>query len=289
MARLHAEAAHMLWRQRGLALIAVLWIVAALSVLVTALGHTVRQKAQAVGLTRHGVLAQALGDAAVHVALQRLAALPRPPDGLVEDIVSHDGAEVLVSVRPLDGLIDLNNASVELLSQALHVGAEMPVAQADLLAQDLVDWRRQPTAGGGVARFESPEDLLLVPGLKYAVYARIRSMVTTDLAGDGRVNPMAASPEVLRVLARGDQAGVQRILSGRQAGQPGLDLTVLDARFIRTGGASGRYLVSATVPVDDARSYVFTRVVIAGTSNDRGVPWRTVATRREVRAAPQPD
>ena len=105
--------------EQGLALIAVLWIVAALSILVTGLGQTVRQKAQAVGTTRQSIAAQALGDAAVHTALQRLAALPAPPDGLVLDRVEHGGVPIVVSVQPLDGLIDLNNAVV-LFSTAAH-------------------------------------------------------------------------------------------------------------------------------------------------------------------------
>lgn len=274
----------------GLALIAVLWIVAALSILVTGLGQTVRQKAQAVGTTRQSIAAQALGDAAVHTALQRLAALPASPDGLVVERVEQGGVPIVVSVQPLDGFIDLNNASAELLTQTLVVAAALAPPQAAQLAKRIIDWREQRSTSGPSARFESVDDLLLVPELEYQVYADIRNLVTADMVGDGRVNPKSASPDVLMVLARGDRALVDRFVAARQAAQPGLDATVFDARFVRTGGgASGRYWVSASVPMDERRAFLFGRLVLVGLGNDPGVPWRTAATRSFVQSLPAQD
>lgn len=276
--------------EQGLALIAVLWIVAALSILVTGLGQTVRQKAQAVGTTRQSIAAQALGDAAVHTALQRLAALPAPPDGLVLDRVEHGGVPIVVSVQPLDGLIDLNNASAELLTQTLVVGAALAPPQAAQLAKRIIDWREQRSTSGASARFESVDDLLLVPELEYQVYADIKNLVTADMVGDGRVNPKSAGPDVLMVLARGDRALVDSFVAARQAARPGLDTTGFDARFVRAGGsASGRYWVSASVPMDERRTFLFGRLVLAGLGNDPGVHWRTAATRSLVQSVPARD
>ena len=48
-------------RSRGLALVAVLWIVAALAVMVTSLSHAVRQEVRAVSTSRQALAAEALG------------------------------------------------------------------------------------------------------------------------------------------------------------------------------------------------------------------------------------
>ncbi|MCB2038693.1 MAG: general secretion pathway protein GspK, partial [Ottowia sp.] len=59
-------------RGRGMALVAVLWIVAALSVMATGLTATVKDQIQAVSAERQGVEAEAIGDAAIDLVLQQL-------------------------------------------------------------------------------------------------------------------------------------------------------------------------------------------------------------------------
>ena len=62
-----------------MALIAVLWIVAALSILVIGVTATVRQQIQTVGIQRDEASGQALGEAANALVLQQLQVLRTPP------------------------------------------------------------------------------------------------------------------------------------------------------------------------------------------------------------------
>ena len=64
---------------RGMALVAVLWIVAALSILVIGVSTTVRQQIQLVGLQRDAATGQALGEAANALVLQQLQATRNRP------------------------------------------------------------------------------------------------------------------------------------------------------------------------------------------------------------------
>lgn len=65
-------------KQRGMALLAVLWMVAALTIIVSGLTRSIREEARVMSLSRQNVQAQALGDAAIQLALQALVASNTP-------------------------------------------------------------------------------------------------------------------------------------------------------------------------------------------------------------------
>lgn len=64
----------MIQRSRGVALIAVLWIVAAMAIAVTGMAHAVRNEIRTVAAARSGVETQALGEAAIALAVQKMLA-----------------------------------------------------------------------------------------------------------------------------------------------------------------------------------------------------------------------
>jgi general secretion pathway protein K len=125
-----------------------------------------------------------------------------------------------------------------------------------------------------------------VPGVDYDLYARLSSLVTADVRGGGTVNPMAAPPAVLQVLAGGNATMAQQIDTLRQSGQTGVDLTGLDATFIGTG-AVRRYRMQARVSVADGGTFVITRYVDVNPRSRDGLPWTTFHTQREVEPAPR--
>ena len=176
-----------------MALIAVLWIVAALSLLVIGVSDTVRQQTRSVGAERDQITGQALGEAAIALALQQLQATPERPRGIVTATAPYAGVPFEVEVAPLNGLISLNGAPPELLASLLQVAGGLSAAPAQALAASLAEWRDgrpelEPTADPAARqprRFEAVEDLLLVPGVDYGLYARLAPLVSADLTGDG--------------------------------------------------------------------------------------------------------
>ena len=66
-------------RLRGMALIAVLWIVAALAILATGMTQSVRQQVRVTASTLDAVAAQAVGDGANALVQQALKTMPQRP------------------------------------------------------------------------------------------------------------------------------------------------------------------------------------------------------------------
>lgn len=264
-------------RQQGMVLIGVLWIVAALSIVVTGITRSVREEARMVSLSRQSVVAGAMGDAAIHMVLREMVAQGAPVARMTDVKVVYRGSEIQVRVMPLNGLIDINAASVALLTQLYAVAGGMPAAAAADLAQATVDTRIRKDARGAPERFEAVEDLLRVPGVDYTLYAKIFELVTADLRGSGKVNPMAAPREVLTVLAGGDAGIAARIAASREAGQEGVDTTALDGGYIDNASVR-RFQMQARLRMPDGMWLRVSRTVELSARARDGLPWRTFHT-----------
>lgn len=99
------------------------------------------------------------------------------------------------------------------------------------------------------------------------------------------VNPMAAPPPVLQMLAGGNAELVSQIDSRRQSGQPGIDMTGLDAAFVGSGTVR-RYRLQARVSAADGGAYLVTRYVDINPRSRDGFPWTTFHMQREVEPVP---
>lgn len=272
-------------RVRGMVLVAVLWIVAAISLVVVGMMHSVRQEVRVLSTTRALAVAGGLGDAAIHLALQQLVAQPTLPQSAVVLEFAYRQTPVAVRVMPLNGLIDLNTAPAPLLAAMYEVAGGRGRSEAEALARQTVAYRTA-TTGNSTERFEASEDLLRVEGVDYDLYARLAPLVTADAGGGGRVNPLSAPIEVLEVLAGGRPGIAARIAAARDAGGTGIDTTELQAAFVETG-AGQRYRVEARVPLPDgAWLHVARRVALSGGVNER-LPWRTFQTEHWVEPAPR--
>lgn len=261
-------------RQRAMALITVLWLVAALSIMVTGIVRSMRTEARLVGDARQISVEGALGDAAIQIVLQQLAVRSTPLVRTESATVAFHGVDIQVQVQPLNGLIDLDRAVPELLAAMLRIGGGVPPPEAGQLAQAIVDWRQTRDAHGGIRTFEATEDLLQVPGFDYGLYARIAPLLTADLPGNGRVNPMAAPEAVLRVLAGGDAAQAARIAAQRAGGAAGIDTTGLNGAWLEDTPTQ-RLRVTASVVLPDGGVAIVARSVNRTASARDGMPWTT--------------
>ena len=263
----------------GMALIAVLWVVAALSILVTGLSRLARDEVGLVSSLRQSVLAQAAGDAAIALALQELAARPAPISRTVQANINFRGQSMSVTVMPLNGLIDINSAAVPLLARVYEVAGGLSADASQALAQSTVELRGKMGPTNQADRFEAVEDLLRVPGMDYDLYARLSPLLTVYVRAGGRVNPMAAPLGVLTVLTNGDVEEASRILQARESGAEGIDTTSLDPSYTAVSSVR-RYRVEAIVSLANGVQMRVARVVDLGRSSRDGLPWRTLYTER---------
>jgi len=270
---------------QGMALIAVLWLVAALSIIATGLVNTVRGEVRLVSLAKHMAVAGAHGDAAIHLVLQAMQAEPPKYSGKFMEVpVEHKGLSMVVELRPLNGLIDINNAPLGLLVSTYQFAAGLDARQAELLAQATVEARTRKDATGKPMGFEAPEDLLGVPGVTYPLYAKLKGLITASLNSGGKVNPMAAPEGVLSVLGGGNQSAAAALVAARASNSVGTDFTGLNTSFIDNAVVQ-RIMLTARVPMQDAAVLRRTWYVDLAASPAGGVPWRTFQTERVVHRA----
>ena len=288
-------------RQRGLALVAVLWAVAALTLIVTGLVYAVRTQVRAVALQKELVVAGAIADAADVVAVRDLMSSKARTELFRSFALTIEGTTIQVQIEPLTGLIDLNAADESLLVDLLEVVGGLERGPATTIAQRILDWRDPDDAArpfgaenaayiaaespfrtrGGP--FEAPEDLMQVLGMDYELYVKLRRLVTVHQRGNGRVSPAAAPLPVLRVLARGDERVAADYANARASLGTLADTTRFPSAHI--GQLSTfRYVIQASVPLTSGASLV-TRKVVDVSARQEAVPWATLFAERAVVAA----
>ncbi|HEV7367819.1 hypothetical protein [Arenibaculum sp.] len=214
-------------RQRGIALLSVLWALALLSTLAGGLVAEARTDARIARNAVEAARARALAEAGVARAILALATsiqsgMISRPDGSPAIYAFADG-EVQVSVRDEGGKIDLNLAPREAL-QGLFLSLGIDRASSESLTDAILDWRdgdtlRRPAgaededyrragvaSGAKDASFIAVEELARVLGMAPEVYARLEPLVTVH-SRMIRVNPDTAPPEVLAAVAGTASAG----------------------------------------------------------------------------------
>jgi len=261
-----------------MALIAVLWLVAAMSLIISGVVRAVRSDAQAVGLQRQTLLASARGDAALLLAMQSLHAeqkeLPKGQKGLSVDF---DGQTYQVQITPLNGLVDLNRVQVALLAALYQHAAGANPAQAQLLAQDTLITRDRRNLKGIPTGFAATDDLMAVPGMTYDLYAKVAPLVTAVIKnGGGRVNPLAAPQGVLEVLAEGNSTRANQYMAQRDAAG-----VIADGSFFKpewtdmAASKSMKFEVSVALP--DGAHLRRSWHVYWGTDPRTNLPWRVLS------------
>lgn len=212
-------------RERGIALVLVLWVIALLTLM--ALGLTATQRTET-ALTRNQVDAvrfRALADAALHYAVLNLQ-VPPPVEGRDRaEVWIPDGSPLrwrfggeTLEIRVFNeaSRIDLNAVQSDLLQALLAVLGVEPEAAASLTNR-ILDWRDEDDLrlvdgaedgdyeaaglpyGAKDRPFDSVEELQQVLGMTRALYRELAPALSTD-AGSEQVDEELATPLVLAAL-----------------------------------------------------------------------------------------
>jgi general secretion pathway protein K len=204
-------------RDRGFALLIVLWSAALLALLGTQLTSAGRSELQVAANIRTAARLEAEADGLVYATIFRLMSdspVQRAVDGMGHEAAVSGGRGV-VRVTSLAGKINPNTASQELLMALLQqVGVQ--AAKADHLAAAIADWRtpgQTPRPEGAKAAqyrnaglpytppgapFQSVDELQLILGMTPELLGRLTPHMTVFYPGD----PVwtAADPIVAAVL-----------------------------------------------------------------------------------------
>jgi general secretion pathway protein K len=251
-------------RQRGIALVLVMWAGVLLAVVISSFileRHTET-------LVMHNSIsmarAEAIADAGVQRAVWELYRTDNAPDAWKRDgSVQHwtfDGVPVTVEIRDESAKIDINTASDALL-RGMFLSIGMPDEDAAKIVDAILDWRDADsfTRPNGAeepeyraaglpykpanAPFQAIEELQLVLGMRPEIYRRIAPMITVFSRQAG-VNPALASRDVLLSIPGTTSDGVDQFIALREAaltqGQP---VPV----FAQGGAYAAGYTMIATV------------------------------------------
>ena len=301
-------------RQRGIALILVIWVSMLLMMVAGSFVYAMRTDARAARNAALIARGEALAQAAVARAVMELYKGQGSPevwkrDGELRNW-AFDGVEVTIRLSDESAKIDINTANNELL-KGLFRYAGLSEEDAAKLLDAVLDWRDPDTLkrpfGAEEAEYEqaglkyrpanypfqSTEELQLVLGIKPEVYQRIASMITVYSRQPG-VNPHLATRAVLTLIPGVTPEQVDQFLAerdlARKEGRPNPIFTAAGAyaTYAQTsavtvradvmfeGGVSvSREAVAMLTPQYQKRPYTF-------------LAWREISRAMDARA-PAPD
>lgn len=269
--------------RRGMALLAVLWVVAAMALAVSGLVQMVRNEIKSAGLQRQILIAGARADAMILLALQDMYTLAREPGGKPQAVtVKFEDQEGAVSVLPLNGLIDINSAPVELLAEMYRHAGGLNQQEAQALAQATEAARQVKNSKGVQQNFDATEDLLQIPGMTYNLYAKLSDLVTADIRrGTGHVNALTAPQGVLQILTGGNIARASALIAQRNANPAAVDTSFLKPEFVEMASSSNlRLQTQVALPADGSLQRTWS--IYWGEDPRSGLPWRVIGKRQTV-------
>ncbi len=280
--------------QRGFIVIAVLWILAALSALVLIYLTYVTNTAVIVAGSTDRIQGDAMVSAGIELTALQLSGYSeaaRPSSGTFNARVGP--GRVFVTFRSEAARIDLNAAPKALLS-GLMIGLGVSPSNAATYADRVLAWRAPTELGdsdpetalyktSGVAYaprhapFPAPEELWSVYGIPPAVIERMLPFVTV-FSNRAQVNARDAAPQVLAALPGMTPETLQAVLSQRS--DPALDRRALIGL---TGGegvtleSSRAYRVAVEAELADGRRRASEVVILLLESGDE--PYRVLSWR----------
>ncbi|MCV6615494.1 MAG: type II secretion system protein GspK [Cellvibrionaceae bacterium] len=269
---------------RGMALVMVLWLVAAMSLLVAGVVYIARVDVKQTQYLSQRTKMQATLDGAINLAMQELLLRGQESEqglhrGVIEELeVELNGLRAKVRLVPTSGLIHLGSVSPQLLSQVLVHGLGFEEVNIEQLLQQMAESKQpdaEDLAGLQLNRvaFESVEELMLIPGVNADNFARLKELFYVGPGGGSGINPKAAPPEVLTILAAGDVGAVQEFVAQRQ--QAGPEDLSLPAGFVEDFSSnlnSSSYRVDARMAVSPSL-VLQRRVWVDFSASPLGLPW----------------
>jgi general secretion pathway protein K len=221
-------------RQRGLALVLVLWVLSLLTIMAGSFALSMRREASIIEGIRNNAQAMAIAESGIAMAEMMLLNPDQNKrwraDGSIYQVESVDS---IVRVRLLSetGKIDINKADQTLL-QGLMTRAPVDSEQQTRLVNAILDWRdkddlvhingaeKKEYKEAGLSYqprnkpFQSIEELQLVLGMDASVFKWIEPLVTT-YSGQQQVDLQQAAKEVLQLMPELDKGLVDAYITAR--------------------------------------------------------------------------
>ncbi len=290
--------------ERGFVIVAVLWILMALSALAAIFSVYLSNSAQALAVTDAGLQTEALVSASLELTAYQLLLADdkaRPAQGSFR--FRLDNAEVLVTFASEAARVDLNFASREMLANLFAVlGANEKVAMES--ADRIVGWRTRPAANaaneeealyGAAGLTYSPRqsffthvnELSLVLGLPAELVDRALPFVTV-FSRSSDVDVLTAPPEVIAALPGMTPSALSDFLKQRPAlsrDQASIAAALGPAQASATIPTSKSFRILTTVRYDNGRRTSSEVVLALGEDREKDKdPYQVLSWQDDVKA-----
>ena len=283
--------------KRGFVIVAVLWILMALSALAVIFSLYLSGSARALSVNDTALRTEALVAASLELTTYQLL-LPgdaeRPAQGSFH--FRMDNADIVVAFKSEAARIDLNFASKDVLAHLFaEFGADEAAAQE--YADRIIGWRTRPAPGatnneealyGAAGLGYSPRqslfihvnELALVVGIAPALVDRALPFVTVFNGSPG-VDPKIAAPEVIAAALPGHTpTNPNDVLGERPATSNNAPAATADSSGAAPSNAnpakSSAYRIETTINFNDGRRAA-SEVVIAIGDKDKEDPYRVLS------------
>ncbi len=232
----------------------------------------------------------------------------REPQELVVPEMAFGDARYALLLRDVGAALNLNEADEEMLRKFFSQGLGVDYAEADDLAQAILDWRDEddlPRINGGEREEYLKEGALVLPpnrdfvdvdelrhvrGMTPELYVKAAPYLT--LLGSGQINVNSAPEQVLSAIPGLDEGGVTQLLRLRESGylpRSDTELRVLlpasVVQAIEVQGRNFREITTYTTNqveilaqgwVEGSVIEVTSRVVVSRGATEARVDWREV-------------
>ena len=281
-------------RQKGLALVLVLWVLSLLTIMAGSFALNMRRESSIIAGVKSNAQAMAVAESGIAMA-ELMLLVPDPniiwrADGSIYEI---DFDDVIIRIRLVSesGKIDINKAD-EALLQSLMASAPVDSDQQTRLVSAILDWRdaddlvhvegaeKDEYQEAGLSYqprnkpFQSIDELQLVLGMNEAVFKWIEPLVTI-YSGQQQVNIQQADKEVLQVIPGLDRGLIDSFIADRlesaRNNLPAPPFPSSSGQNTSSGQNSALTIVSEALLNDESRALI--SAVIKKSGNAQKTPF----------------
>ncbi len=257
-------------RNKGFALIVVLWVVTLLTIMGSSFALTIQRESAIISGLKEKSQAAALAEAGIYYAIMKLSIKDKEQQwkaysSLYE--IDFDETDVRVQIADESGKIAINYAKKKQLQQMFSsVGVDED--EAESLTDAILDWRDKNNIKGengaekqeyedeGLsygprdAPFESLEEIQMVLGMTTEIYKKLESIVSiyTKIS---RVNPKTAPRSVLLTLPEVDAEMVDEYILQRVEQEKNSEPIAAPEWYRGTSAQAKVFMITAEAMIED--------------------------------------
>lgn len=292
----------MLSRQRGIALVVVLWVMVLLTIVVGIYAVLARTETLQARFLFDVTEARYAAEAGVHRAVFEM----RNPDLYTRWVpdgrsyfMEFGNAIVEMQITDESGRIDLNRADPELLIE-LFISQGVDELAAWHLSDAIEDWRDGDDLtrlygaeiedylaadypyGPANEDFQSVDELQQVLGMTWDLFQQIEGLLTVH-SRSAQVNPAFASAEVLAAMPDMNREDALAFIEERHQYHPSDQAALImpNGQMVNLQGGGGTYSIRSRATLDNGAWTTIEATVSSGT-NTRGQPFRVMRWRENV-------